>query len=81
LIFIKIGVNSLYTRENILNTYLQLNNPHKHMGEKIFVMHHIWRCKLAFGIDMDVIKAYNIMYLAHRYLKVEWGIGGSKHNW
>jgi hypothetical protein len=50
------------------------------MGEKNFVMHHIWRCKLALGVDVDVIKAYNKMHLAYRYLKAEWGIGGSKHN-
>jgi hypothetical protein len=81
LTFIRIGVNSLYARANILSTYLQLNNPHEYMGEKIFVMHHIWRCKLALGIDVDVIKAYNRMHLAYRYLKVEWGIRGSKHNW
>jgi len=49
----------LYARANILNTYLQLNNPHKHMGEKNFVMHHIWRCKLALGVDVHVIKVYN----------------------
>jgi len=79
LTFIRIGVNPLYARANILNTYLQLNNPHKHMGEKNFVMHHIWRCKFALGED-DVIKAYNKMHLAYRYLKAEWGIGGSKHN-
>jgi hypothetical protein len=51
------------------------------MGEKIFVMHHIWSSKFALGINMDVIKAYNRIHLAYRYLKVEWGVGGSKHNW
>lgn len=50
------------------------------MGEEMIVMWHPRRCELTFGHDLNVIHAYNKMYIGYK-MRIEWKIGGLKQKW
>lgn len=72
----RINVNSLYTYEYFEYLLGNLN----YLGEEMFIMCWLGRCKLAPRHDFDAINAFDKMHVGYK-IRVEWGIGGLKHMW
>jgi hypothetical protein len=69
----RIIVNSLYTYEYFECLLGNLN----YLGEEMFIMCWLGRCKLALKHDLDAVNAFDKMHVGYK-IKVEWGIGGFK---